>query len=124
MVCSIGVGLICFATFEAVLNVFARHIWPDYAAAFPSRSYTASMLWVRLVAGAAGTFCAGLTASLLAQTYKAALWFGAVMLVSSIIWHIGIWAEYPVWYHLAWFASLLPMAAWGGRFNSRQTRQR
>lgn len=39
---------------------------------------------------------------------------GVGLLVLSVVWHIKIWDQYPVWYHLCWFGCIVPSAMLGG----------
>ncbi len=113
---SVLVGLICFSLLEFALSHLAQSAWPDYAAAVPDRCYSLSMLLVRLIAGAAGVVTSGMvTAAIARDDRQPVLWLGVTMLTISIVWHIRIWPEYPVWYHLVWFACLIPAALLGGR---------
>jgi hypothetical protein len=119
-----GAVLVGFVAFEAVvlLCLFAaRTGWPAYAAAEPTRAYDPSMLLVRLAAGASASLAGGAAAAWGDRgNGRAALAFGAVLLVLSIVWHVRIWDQYPVWYHLAWWACIVPFAGFGGRLIGRK----
>ena len=109
-------GLACFAVVSGLLSLLVAHTWPAYAAAYPHRAYSLPMLIARLAAGVVATFCAaGLTAALAQHRQQAALWLGIALLAISLPWHARIWDQYPVWYHLFWFACLMPSALLGER---------
>lgn len=114
----IGAILAGFAAFMLVTSaaVFAaRTAWPGYAEAEPTRAYSLSMYSARLVAGSFATLVGGAIAVTVDRTaQRAALVFGGVLLVLSVMWHIRIWDQYPVWYHLCWFACIVPCAVLGG----------
>ncbi|MDE2597391.1 MAG: hypothetical protein KGL44_10980 [Sphingomonadales bacterium] len=115
-IASVIAGLACFAAVSGMLSLLATHAWPAYAAAYPHRAYTMAMLIVRLTAGVVAIVCAAaLTAALAEQRRPAALWLGITLLAISLPWHIHIWKQYPAWYHLFWFASLIPTALLGER---------
>jgi len=38
---------------------------------------------------------------------------GAIILAAFIPAHIQIWAKFPVWYHLVFLATLVPLVALG-----------
>ena len=105
-------------TFEALvlLSLFAaRAGWPAYAAAEPSRAFSFTMLLVRLAVAALITLVAGAVAARVDQsTKRAALMFGLALLALSVVWHIRIWYQYPVWYHLCWLACIVPFSVLGG----------
>lgn len=119
----LGAILAGFLAFEAVVLVClfaARTGWPAYAAAEPTRAYDLAMFFARLTAGSLATLAGGAVAARVDRgTRQTALLFGGTLLVISVIWHVGIWYQYPVWYHLGWFACIVPFAALGGRLARR-----
>ena len=94
----------------------AKAVWPVYALAAPTRAYTVDMLIVRQAAGMLCTLAAGAMASWISRGDRPSVRLtGIAMLVIAIIWHVRIWDQYPVWYHLLLFAYLLPLTVLGGR---------
>lgn len=115
-IASIIAGVLIFFLLAFLAGLAAQALWPAYAAAIPDRAYTLPMLLARLATGAAATAVAGLSTSWLAgDRRRAALWLGLILMAINLPWHIKIWSEYPVWYHLVWFACLIPCALLGGR---------
>ena len=115
----IGAVLAGFAAFALVASgavLMARAGWLAYAEAEPARAYSLTMLLVRLAAGASATFVGGWVAAKVDRgAGQATLLFGALLLAISVVWHIRIWDQYPVWYHLVWFACIVPSAVLGGK---------
>lgn len=93
-----------------------RLAWPEYAAAEPSRDYTLAMMVMRLSLSALTSLVGGWLAGFTVRENRfAPLAGGLLLLAVSTPWHINIWDEYPVWYHVTFLASL-PVLAWiGGR---------
>ena len=92
------------------------HGWPAYAAAAPTRSYDSTMLLVRQSVGVIATLAAGALASRIAEAgSRAAPIVGGLLLLVSVPWHIHIWSQYPIWYHLVYLGYLLPLALLGER---------
>jgi hypothetical protein len=120
-----GAVLAGFLAFEAVvlLCLFAARMgWPAYAAAEPTRAYDLVMLLVRLTTGSLATFAGGAVAAWATRGRRdAAIAFGTTLLGLSVVWHIRIWDQYPVWYHLTWWACIVPFAVFGGHLVGRQT---
>jgi hypothetical protein len=111
-------GLLTFFAVAFLAGLAAHALWPDYAAATLDRAYTLPMLLARLATGAVATVIAGWGASKIAQGHQfAALGLGLALLAISVPWHIRIWSEYPVWYHLVWLGCLIPCALLGSRLN-------
>jgi hypothetical protein len=109
-------GLTAWLALWALTNLILTYVWPAYAAALPHRAFTLEMLFVRLALGTLVTLVAGATAARVAKgERKAALWFGLLLLFVGVADHIQIWDKYPVWYHLLFFAGIVPLAFLGGR---------
>ena len=86
------------------------------AAVADAMRFTLPMMWARLSIGAAATIIAGGAAALVAKrTISAAVMTGVILLVLFIPQHIMLWARFPVWYHLTFLLSLVPLAYAGGR---------
>jgi hypothetical protein len=116
---AIFAGLAAFAAFEFSAGCVARTIWPAYALAFPMRAYTLDMLLARHAVGMLCALAAGATAARIDPGAKrTVLITGILMLLIAVVWHIRIWDQYPVWYHLLLFAYLVPLAALGGKLVS------
>lgn len=109
-------GLATFTALELILSLLARATWPAYATAFPTRAYTPDMLLARQTAGMLCTLAAGAATAWVGRGAKqVVLLTGITMLGIAVIWHIRIWDQYPVWYHLLLFAYLIPLTLLGGR---------
>lgn len=122
-IASVVGGLLFFSLAEYALGALAKGFWPEYAVAIAHRTFTLLMLWSRLAAGAAATIFAACVAAMLVRNGRTAgLWFGVSLLVLSVLWHVSIWAKYPVWYHLTWFAVIMPTALLGDRLSTRSYR--
>jgi glycerol-3-phosphate acyltransferase PlsY len=76
-----------------------RAAWPEYVSAAGTMTFTASMKVARLSIGALATLAAG--------------WVPA--LVAFIPEHIMLWDKFPVWYHMTFLLSLVPLTYAGGR---------
>jgi hypothetical protein len=118
-------GLAVFAALEFIATQVAISSWPEYALASPSRNYTVGMLLVRLTAGACGAFAAGAVAArLYRESRQGPFLFGVALFLISAVWHIIIWSQYPVWYHLVWLGCIIPSSVLGGRLIEQRTSRR
>ena len=79
------VGLIVWFVAAVVAGVLLRSLWPEYVAASGDMSFTLPMVT------------------------------GALLLVMFIPQHISLWDKFPIWYHLTFLTSLVPLAVVGGR---------
>jgi hypothetical protein len=108
-------GLAVWMTVVSVAGLILRAAWPEYVSAAGAMAFTASMKVARLAIGALATLAAGWVAALAARSTAAALWMGALLLVGFIPDHIMLWSKFPVWYHLTFLLSLVPLSYAGGR---------
>ncbi|HEY1630578.1 MAG TPA: hypothetical protein VGF56_04650 [Rhizomicrobium sp.] len=104
-----------------LLNLGLRHGWADYAAVEKAMTFTTAMMAARLCMSGASSLAGGYIASLISRENRnAALGSAVVLLVLFAPYHLSIWAKFPIWYHLIFFASLLFLPLIGARFAPRR----
>jgi hypothetical protein len=108
-------GLAVWMIVVSVAGLVLRVAWPEYVSAAGTMTFTASMKVARLSIGALATLAAGWVAALVARSTTAALVAGALLLVAFIPEHIMLWDKFPVWYHMTFLLSLVPLTYAGGR---------
>ena len=100
-------GCVAWAVAATLLNLALRHSWPDYAAVEKQMDFTLLMMIARLIIGALASLAAGLAAAWISRRNAIATWIVvATMLAAFLPVHISLWAKFPAWYHLVFFASL------------------
>jgi hypothetical protein len=115
-------GLVAFVAVVAVAGVAMRAAWPDYARVADAMTFTLPMMIARLSIGALATIAAGLvTAVITRRSMLVRLAPGVLLLVAFIPQHIMLWEKFPIWYHLTFLLSLVPLAYLGGAFNREAT---
>ena len=113
---AIVAGFIVWSMVAGFAALAARHGWPAYAAVEKERAYSLWMYLARLAAGMAATLAGGATAAWVDRRSKqTAFMFGALLLLISVVHHIRIWDQYPVWYHLFYLAYIVPLALLGAK---------
>ena len=113
-------GLLTFVAVVAVAGIIMRGAWPEYARVADAMTFTLPMMIARLAIGALATVAAGLvTAALAKRSTLVRLVPGLLLLVAFIPQHIMLWEKFPVWYHLTFLLSLVPLTYLGGRAVSR-----
>lgn len=112
---AISGGLILWIVSATVFATLLKASWPAYAAITDARDYTLAMQITRLAIGAAATLIAGTVVGLIAGA-RAVLIAGIVLLLLALFIHAQVWQSYPIWYHLTFFAYLVPLTLWGGRW--------
>ena len=92
-----------------------RASWPAYARVADAMTFTLPMQMARLSIGAVATLAAGLvTASVSPRSMLARLMPGVLLLVGFVPVHISLWDKFPLWYHLTFLLSLVPLTYLGG----------
>src|ERR1043166_9668573 len=117
-------ALVTWFFVATVVNLALRALWPHYHAAEIAFNFTLGMKFARLVLGAISTLVAGFVAAWIDKgRMRAAMLTGMVLLGLFIPGHYRIWDKFPVWYHLTFLVSLLPLTLLGAALNHRAGRK-
>jgi len=110
-------GVSAWFVVATIADIGFRIAWPGYAAVEKAMAFDLPMLVGRLaVLGALSSVCAGAVAAWIAKgNRKAALALGLLLVVIFVPVHYGVWDRFPVWYHLTFLVSLLPLTLLGAR---------
>jgi hypothetical protein len=115
------VGLMVWFAATVAIGALLR-LWPEYVAAAGDLSFTLPMKLARLSVGALATCAAGAAAVFIGRSRRAAVIAGGLLLLIFIPEHISLWNKFPIWYHLTFLTSLIPLAVVGGRLASSSRR--
>ncbi|HLX00423.1 MAG TPA: hypothetical protein VKR82_17425 [Candidatus Acidoferrales bacterium] len=108
------VGLASWVVVASVLNRGLRVALAGYALAEPTMTFTLRMKIARLILGALSSIAAGAAAGLIAPARTSLPWvLGGVILAAFLPAHIHIWEKFPVWYHLVFLGTLVPLVVLG-----------
>jgi hypothetical protein len=117
-------ALVIWFFVATVLNLALRAWWPHYHGAEIAFNFTFAMKLARLVLGAISTLGAGFVAAWIGKNrMSAATLTGIILLGLFIPGHYRIWDKFPVWYHLTFLVSLLPLTLLGAALNHRAARK-
>lgn len=107
----------------ATLGGAALHMmWPTYALLEKTMTFTLSMQIARLLVGAVASLTAGGLAAWAARPGShSALWLGLVLLVFFLPVHYQLRNQFPLWYHLIFLCSLVPLSVVGAGFAGMRT---
>ncbi len=109
-------GLAVWVGVVTIAGPIIRAAWPAYTSVADAMRFTLPMLIARLAVGALATVAAGLTTSIVTrQSRSATLAAGMVLLLVFIPQHLALWEKFPVWYHLTFLLSLVPLSVLGGK---------
>jgi hypothetical protein len=108
-------GLVVWGAVVAIAGLIIRASWPAYVRVAEAMTFTLPMMLVRLSIGVVATLAAGwVTAAIGPRSIVARLMPGVILLVAFIPQHIMLWNKFPVWYHLFFLLSLVPLTYLGG----------
>jgi hypothetical protein len=83
-------------------------------------TFTLPMLFARLSISAVATLAAGLIAThIRPRSLVVTVMPGVILLVLFIPQHIMLWSKFPIWYHLSFLSSLVPLTWAGGTMAAR-----
>jgi hypothetical protein len=115
-------GLAVWVVLVSIGGLMIRLSWPTYASVEAAMAFTLPMLIARLSISAVATLGAGLVTAVIApRSMRALLMSGVILLVAFVPVHLGLWDKFPVWYHLTFLLSLVPLIYLGGRITWRES---
>lgn len=114
-------GLASWLLVATIAGFIMRASWPEYVAVADAMTFTLPMMIARLSIGGLSTLTAGWVTALIARSSIAPLIPGVILLVAFIPQHWMLWDKFPIWYHLTFLLSLVPLTYAGGRIRYRGT---
>jgi len=104
------VWLVVWVLVASLLNRVLRLALEGYAAAEPQMVFTHGMMAARLALGALASLAAGAaTRAVAPSSARVVLVLGGVLLAAFVPIHVQLWARFPVWYHLVFLGTLIPL---------------
>jgi len=115
-VLAVVLGLVAWVLVVSLLNRGLRVVLDGYVAAEQAFVFTLGMQIARLAIGAVTSVVAGACVAAIAPASRAAPWIvGGVLLAGFIPEHVWLWQKFPVWYHLTFLVTLVPLVVAGAR---------
>ena len=113
-IASVICGLVAWAVAATILNFGLRGAVADYHAAEATLQFTMAMKVGRLLEAAAASLVAGAATRAIAPASRVAPWAtGFLTLAMFIPAHVQLWDKFPLWYHLTFLLSIVPLVALG-----------
>jgi ABC-type dipeptide/oligopeptide/nickel transport system permease component len=109
-------GLAAFLAVAFVAGFIMRTMWPAYVSVVDAMTFTLPMMIARLSIGALAAIATGFVAACITQSPVARLIPGFILLVFFIPDHVMLWNKFPIWYHLWFLLSLVPLTYAGNYF--------
>jgi hypothetical protein len=108
-------GLVVWLVVTTIAGLILRAAWPEYARVADAMTFTLPMMVTRLSIGAVATVLMGVAAAAVSRATLAQVMPGLLMLLFFVPVHMSIWDKFPVWYHLTFLLSLVPLTYAGNR---------
>ena len=109
-------GVVAWEAVVLLATFAGRLVWPAYALVEKQREFALDMLLSRLAVGAFATLAFGAVVAWVTRGEKRTIHvIIALGLLYSVVDHITVWDQFPVWYHLLYLAYLVPLAMLGGQ---------
>ena len=119
-VVAVVAGLAVWIALVTVAGLIMRLSWPAYASVAAAMTFTLPMLIARLSISAVATVAMGCATAFLApRSTLVQVMPGVILLLAFIPEHINLWNVFPVWYHLVFLLTLVPLTYLGGRLSPR-----
>ena len=117
------VGLAVWVLVASLLNRGLRLGLEGYAAAEPQMMFTHGMMAARLVLDALASLAAGAVTGAIAPSSTRLSWVLAAFLLAVFIpVHVQLWGKFPVWYHLVFLVTLVPLVLLGATLTRNRSR--
>ncbi len=114
IIVGIVAGVVAWVLAASLLNRGVSTALPGYAGAELNMTFTLSMMTVRLILGALASLIAGAATGWIDRPGGPAAWIvGAMLLAAFIPMHVAVWDLFPVWYHLTFLVTLVPLMLLG-----------
>jgi hypothetical protein len=109
-------GFVGWVLVVSVLDRCLRIVVAGYAAAEPRMAFTLGMMLARLSIAAITSLIAGAVVMAIAPTSPRVPWaLGVVLLAVFVPEHVRLWSLFPLWYHLTFLLTLVPLVLLGAR---------
>ena len=114
-------ALIAWVLVASLLNRLLRIGLSGYAAAEPAMGFTLSMQWARLALAALASVSAGYVLARLAPNGgRLPPILGALLLATFLPVHYNLWNKFPVWYHVLFLLTIVPLVVAGAQIGARR----
>jgi hypothetical protein len=111
---SLTAGLVTWVLAASVLNRLLRAGFDGYALAEPSLAFTFAMQCARLLVGGLSSLATGWVVGRVQPARPQLAWIaGGIIFVMFVPVHYGLWDRFPVWYHLTFLLSIVPLVVTG-----------
>jgi len=117
-------GLAIWLVIALLAGFVIRSTWPEYVSVAGAMAFTFPMKIARLGIAAVATLAMGAVTARITRSVIASLTPGFILLIFFIPEHVILWHKFPIWYHLWFLATLVPLTYLGSSISRIGTRAR
>ena len=116
-------GFVAWFVVATIGNFAVRLFYPGYVDVEKAMSFSLGMMLARLVVGAVASIAAGVACAAIARSTRWPRYALALLLLALFIpVHVFLRDTFPLWYHIVFLGSLIPLVLLGTRLlSSRAT---
>jgi len=119
-ICAVVIAVVGWFVAATLGNWLLRALLPGYSGVETAMAFTFPMQLGRLAVGLVSSLCAGaLCAALARPNSHADKLVAGLMVVLFLPVHYALWAKFPVWYHVFFLASLVPVVLAGAALHRK-----
>lgn len=116
VVLAIIAGFVVWFAVATVGNMAIRWLFPGYVEVERAMNFSLGMLVARLLLGAVASLAAGAACVVIGPSTRVAVYlFSPLLLAMFVPVHVNLWSKFPVWYHIVFLGSLIPLVVLGAR---------
>jgi len=120
LILAVVAGLVTWMIVVTGIDHLLRAVLPGYLAAEPTMRFTLGMMFARLAMAAVTSIVAGYVTAVVARDRMIAAYIcGALVLAPFVYIHVTHWSLFPIWYHLFFLITLLPLVLCGALIHQR-----
>jgi hypothetical protein len=102
-------GLAVWLAIAVIAGLIMRATWPAYVSVAEAMTFTLPMMIARLSIAAFASVAMGFVTACITQSVRVRLIPGFILLIAFIPEHAMLWDKFPIWYHLWFLLSLVPL---------------
>jgi hypothetical protein len=108
-------GLVTWVVVVSVINRVLRLALPGYTVAEQTLQFTLTIEVARLLMAAITSLAAGAVTRWISPNRWVPLIVGGIVLAMFLPAHVAIWSKLPVWYHLTFLLTIVPLVVLGAQ---------
>ena len=121
IILGVVVGFVVWSVLWVGSSSLMAVAWSDYANAMVTMKFGSGMLLIALIRSFVFSIIGGFIAVLLSkEVSKTTIGLGVLLLLFGIFVQALNWQHFPIWYHIIFLGTLIPLTILGGKLIKRE----